>query len=62
MGTITKCRRLKEETTNIASQSDYNQIRINDFARADHLTRLLRLVKFPSPFLFLRQDYDKYSV
>ncbi|KAF9666967.1 hypothetical protein SADUNF_Sadunf16G0283600 [Salix dunnii] len=49
-----ECRRLKEETMNIASQSDYNQIRINlmlgilkarqdnDFARADHLTRLLR--------------------
>ena len=60
-----ECRRLREETMNIASQSDYNQIRINlmlgilkarqdnDFARADHLTRLLRLVKFPSPFLFL---------
>ncbi|KAF9666970.1 hypothetical protein SADUNF_Sadunf16G0283900 [Salix dunnii] len=44
----------QEETMNIASQSDYNQIRINlmlrilkarqdnDFARADHLTRLLR--------------------
>ncbi|KAF9666968.1 hypothetical protein SADUNF_Sadunf16G0283700 [Salix dunnii] len=39
-----ECRRLKEETMNIASQSDYNQIRIqdNDFARADHLSRLLR--------------------
>ncbi|KAF9666976.1 hypothetical protein SADUNF_Sadunf16G0284500 [Salix dunnii] len=50
-----ECRRLKEETMNIASQSDYNQIRINlmlgilkarqdsDFALADRLTRLLRL-------------------
>ncbi|KAB5521672.1 hypothetical protein DKX38_025991 [Salix brachista] len=49
-----ECRRLREETMTIASQSDYNQIRINlmlailkarqdsDFARADHLTRLLR--------------------
>ncbi|KAJ6314071.1 hypothetical protein OIU78_017682 [Salix suchowensis] len=49
-----ECRRLREETMNITSQSDYNQIRINlmldilkarqdsDFARADHLTRLLR--------------------
>ncbi|KAB5521667.1 hypothetical protein DKX38_025986 [Salix brachista] len=49
-----ECRRLREETMSIASQSDYNQIRINlmlailkarqdsDFARADHLTRLLR--------------------
>ncbi|KAL9403424.1 hypothetical protein Peur_000396 [Populus x canadensis] len=56
---------LKEETMNIAKQSDYNQIRIdlmfsilkaredNNFAHADHLTGLLRLVKFPSPFLFL---------
>ncbi|KAJ6950457.1 hypothetical protein NC651_004200 [Populus alba x Populus x berolinensis] len=60
-----ECRRLKEETMNIAKQSDYNQIRINlmfsilkarednNFAHADHLTGLLRLVKFPSPFLFL---------
>uniref|UniRef100_A0A6N2K8W6 Uncharacterized protein n=1 Tax=Salix viminalis TaxID=40686 RepID=A0A6N2K8W6_SALVM len=49
-----ECRRLREETMNITRQSDYNQIRINlmldilkarqdsDFARADHLTGLLR--------------------
>uniref|UniRef100_A0A6N2KP82 Uncharacterized protein n=1 Tax=Salix viminalis TaxID=40686 RepID=A0A6N2KP82_SALVM len=49
-----ECRSLREETMNITRQSDYNQIRINlmldilkarqdsDFARADHLTRLLR--------------------
>ncbi|KAJ6423231.1 hypothetical protein OIU84_024214 [Salix udensis] len=49
-----ECRSLREETINITRQSDYNQIRINlmfailkarqdsDFARADHLTRLLR--------------------
>ncbi|KAI9403432.1 hypothetical protein POPTR_001G422301v4 [Populus trichocarpa] len=60
-----ECRSLKEETMNIAKQSDYNQTRINlmfsilkarednNFAHADHLTGLLRLVKFPSPFLFL---------
>ena len=60
-----ECRRLKEETMNIAKQSDYNQTRINlmfsilkarednNFAHADHLTGLLRLVIFPSPFLFL---------
>jgi len=60
-----ECRRLKEETMNIAKQSDYNQTRIdlmfsilkaredNNFAHADHLTGLLRSVKIPSPFLFL---------
>jgi len=60
-----ECRRLKEETINIAKQSDYNQVRINlmfsilkarednNFAHADHLTGLLRSVKIPSPFLFL---------
>uniref|UniRef100_A0A6N2KNL8 Uncharacterized protein n=1 Tax=Salix viminalis TaxID=40686 RepID=A0A6N2KNL8_SALVM len=49
-----ECRSLREETMSIAGQSDYNQNRINlmfdilkarqdsDFARADHLTRLLR--------------------
>ncbi|KAJ6423233.1 hypothetical protein OIU84_024216 [Salix udensis] len=49
-----ECRSLREETMNITRQSDYNQIRINlmfailkarqdsDFARAEHLTRLLR--------------------
>ncbi|XP_011009288.1 PREDICTED: uncharacterized protein LOC105114440 isoform X2 [Populus euphratica] len=49
-----ECRRLKEETMNIAKQSDYNQVRINlmfrilkarednNFAHADHLTGLLR--------------------
>eukprot|EP00258_Populus_trichocarpa_P041451 XP_024457470.1 uncharacterized protein LOC18109373 isoform X3 [Populus trichocarpa] len=49
-----ECRRLKEETMNIAKQSDYNQTRINlmfsilkarednNFAHADHLTGLLR--------------------
>ena len=58
-------RQLKEETMNIAKQSEWNQIRINlmfsilkarqenNFAHADNLTRLLRLVKLPSPFLFL---------
>ncbi|KAJ7014953.1 hypothetical protein NC653_004295 [Populus alba x Populus x berolinensis] len=50
-----ECRKLKEETMNIAKQSDYNQVRINlmfsilkarednNFAHADHLTGLLRL-------------------
>ncbi|KAL9366289.1 hypothetical protein Peur_037488 [Populus x canadensis] len=49
-----ECRRLKEETINIAKQSDYNQVRINlmfsilkarednNLAHADHLTGLLR--------------------
>eukprot|EP00258_Populus_trichocarpa_P041443 XP_024457462.1 uncharacterized protein LOC18109373 isoform X1 [Populus trichocarpa] len=49
-----ECRRLKEETINIAKQSDYNQVRINlmfsilkarednNIAHADHLTGLLR--------------------
>ncbi|XP_061963782.1 uncharacterized protein LOC133688331 isoform X3 [Populus nigra] len=49
-----ECRRLKEETMNIAKQSDYNQTRINlmfsilkarednNLAHADHLTGLLR--------------------
>ncbi|CAK7355985.1 unnamed protein product [Dovyalis caffra] len=49
-----ECHKLKEETMNIAKQSDCNQIRINlmfgivkarqdnNFAQADHLTQLLR--------------------
>jgi hypothetical protein len=60
-----ECHKLKEETMNIAKQSDCNQIRINlmfsilkarqdnNFSHAEHLTQLLRLVKFPSPFIFL---------
>ncbi|CAK7355980.1 unnamed protein product [Dovyalis caffra] len=49
-----ECYKLKEETKNIAKQSDSNQIKINlmfsilearqdnNFAQADHLTQLLR--------------------
>ncbi|KAL9403428.1 hypothetical protein Peur_000400 [Populus x canadensis] len=69
-----ECRRLKEETINIAKQSDYNQVRINlmfsilkarednNFAHADHLTGLLRLVKFPSPFLFLILEISDFII